>query len=131
MAFVPMLERIRYDGAYPTRERAAQALYAVLEALGPQLADAERMELAARLPVEAARTLTARRPGVRPRTSWDFVQDVAARTGGTPATARWDTGAVLLTVARLAGPDLVDRIIDGLPAGYGLLFGRTGLSRAA
>ncbi|MCZ4123103.1 DUF2267 domain-containing protein [Streptomyces sp. H39-S7] len=131
MAFVQMLERIRYDGAYPTRERAAQALHAVLGALGQQLIGDERVELAARLPHEAARTFASQVPATQPCTGRDFVQGVASRTAGTPATARWDTSAVLLTVARLAGPDLLDRIIAQLPAGYALLFGRRELSHAA
>lgn len=56
---------------------------------------------------------------------------IATRTGGTPATARWDTGAVLATVADLAGPDLLDRILTQLPSGYALLFGRAELVQAA
>lgn len=52
--------------------------------------------------------------------------DLAARTGGPPATARWDTGAVL---AHLAG--LLDRVLAQLPFGYALLLcGRAELVRA-
>lgn len=131
ISFVQMLERIRYDGAYPTRERAEKTLHAVLGALGRQLVGDERVELATCLPVEAAAIFAAQIPSTRPCTGWDFVQDVATHTGGTPATARWDTGAVFLTVADLAGRDLMDRIIDQLPDGYALLFGRTEFSRAA
>ncbi|MFD7094089.1 hypothetical protein [Streptomyces xanthophaeus] len=40
-----------------------------------------------------------------------------------PAVARWP-GAVL---ARLAGPDLLARILHKLPGGYALLFGETEL----
>jgi uncharacterized protein (DUF2267 family) len=130
-SFGQMLERIRYDGAYPTRERAEEALHAVLGALGQQVVGDERVQLAACLPIEAAVVFTTQVPATRPYTAGDFVQDVAARTGGSPATARWDTGAVFRTVADLAGPDLLDRIVDQLPPGYGLLFGRTGLSQAA
>ncbi|MGW6837034.1 hypothetical protein ACWGCI_27020 [Streptomyces sp. NPDC054949] len=38
--------------------------------------------------------------------------DVAARrTGATPAVARWDPGAVFAVVPRLAGPDLLARML--------------------
>ncbi|WCD91182.1 hypothetical protein KPP03845_200143 (plasmid) [Streptomyces xanthophaeus] len=43
-----------------------------------------------------------------------------------PAVARWP-GAVLAIVARLAGPDLLARILHKLPDGYTLLFGQTEL----
>ncbi|MFG2374014.1 DUF2267 domain-containing protein [Streptomyces sp. NPDC048504] len=129
--FHQMLERIRYEGAYPTRERAENVTRVVLEALGRQLTGDERVELAARLPVEAALDLTGQIPGPRPLTGWGFVKDLAARTGATPATTRWDTGAVLAVVGRLAGPSLLDRILAQLPSGYALLFGRAELTQPA
>ncbi len=133
MTFDQMLERVRYEGAYPTRERAEEVVRAVLAALGRQLTGEERVELAARLPVEAALAFTAEIPcndGER-LTGWGFVKDLAARTGGTAATTRWDTGAVLNTVAQLAGPELLTRVLAQLPSGYALLFGRAELTRAA
>ncbi|MVO88480.1 DUF2267 domain-containing protein [Streptomyces sp. p1417] len=129
--FHQMLEKIRYEGAYPTRERAEDVTRAVLEALGRQLTGDERVDLAARLPAEAARLFTGQIPDTRQLTGWGFVKDLAARTGGTPATARWDTGAVLCVVGRLAGPRLLDRILSALPGGYALLFGRAELLQAA
>ncbi|MEV6785931.1 DUF2267 domain-containing protein [Streptomyces sp. NPDC051098] len=131
MTFDQMLERIRYAGAYPTSERAAEAVHAVMTGLGRQLTGEERVELAARLPIEAAITFTAQIPAAEPLTGFGFVKEVAARTGGTPATARWDTGAVLATVADLAGPELLDRILAQLQPGYALLFGRAELVQAA
>ncbi|MFE3268048.1 DUF2267 domain-containing protein [Streptomyces sp. NPDC059215] len=129
--FDQMLERVRYEGAYPTRRQAEGVVRRVLEALGRQLTGDERVELAARLPHEAAAFLASQIPTARPLTGWGFVKDLAERTGGTPATTRWDTGAVLGVVARLAGDDLTDRIIRQLPDGYALLFGRAQLVRAA
>ncbi|MFF9007546.1 DUF2267 domain-containing protein [Streptomyces goshikiensis] len=129
MTFDRMLERVRYEGAYPTRERAAEAVHHVLATLGRQLTGDERADLAQCLPVEAALTLTAQIPDTRHLTGWGFVKDLAERTGATPATARWDTGAVLATVARLAGPDLLARILRRLPDGYALLFGQAELRR--
>ncbi|MFF1373342.1 DUF2267 domain-containing protein [Streptomyces virginiae] len=129
MTFDQMLERVRYEGAYPTRERAAEAVHDVLAALGRQLVGDERVDLAQCLPVEAALTLTAQIPDTEHLTGWGFVKDLAEHTNTTPATARWDTGAVLGVVARLAGPDLLTRTLRRLPDGYALLFGQTELRR--
>lgn len=131
MTYDQLLEQVRYEGAYPTRERAEKVTHAVLAALGRQLTGDERVELASRLPVEAALVFSVQIPGTQPLTGWDFVEDLAARTGGTPATARWDTGSVLAPVAQLAGPDLLTRTLDQLPPGYALLFGHAELAPAA
>ncbi|MER6089723.1 DUF2267 domain-containing protein [Streptomyces bluensis] len=126
-----LLERVRYEAAYPTRERAEEAVRLVLAGLGRQLTGDERVELAARLPADAAGILTAQIPDPQPLTGWAFVQDLAARTGAPLATTRWDTGSVLCAVAALAGPDLLTRILHQLPSGYALLFGRAELTPAA
>ncbi|HWU07826.1 MAG TPA: DUF2267 domain-containing protein [Streptomyces sp.] len=131
VTFDQMLETIRYEGAYPTRERAETVTHAVLAALGRQLSEDGRAGLAACLPAEAALTLTAQVRDPGPLTGWGFVKDLAVRTGGTPATARWDAGAVLAPVARLAGSGPLDRILAELPSGYALLFGRAELVQAA
>lgn len=131
MSYTQMLERVRYDGAYPTRERAEEVVSAVLAALGRRVPDEERVELAARLPREAARIFTSEAPDPEPLTGWAFVKDLAGRTGGTLATTRWDVGSVLTTVAQLAGPGLLDRTLAQLPPGFALLFGRAELTRAA
>lgn len=65
----------------------------MLGALGRQLADDERVELAACLPTKAALAFTSQIPDPQPFTGWGFVKDLATRTGTTPAVARWDTGA--------------------------------------
>lgn len=127
MTFEQMLERVRYEGAYPTLERAEEAVRTVLGALGRQVTGDERLDLAHRLPVEAALSLTAQIPATEQLTGWGFVKDMATRTGATPATARWDTGAVLAVVTRLAGPDLLARILRRLPGGYAILFGQAEL----
>ena len=130
-AYEHMLEKVRYDGAYPNREKAEEAVRLVLAGLGRQLTGDERVELAARLPHEAARILTAQVPDTRPLTGWAFVKDLAARTGASLATTRWDTGSVFSAVAACAGPDLLTRILHRLPSGYALLFGRAELTPAA
>ncbi|MFF8381037.1 DUF2267 domain-containing protein [Streptomyces sp. NPDC015661] len=129
MTFEQMLERVRYEGAYPTRKRAEEAVRTVLAALGRQLVGDERVDLAQCLPVEAALALTAQIPATEQLTGWGFIKDIATRTGTSPAIARWDTGAVFAVVTRLAGPDLLGRILHQLPDGYALLFGQAELSR--
>ncbi|MET7795565.1 DUF2267 domain-containing protein [Streptomyces decoyicus] len=131
MTFEQILEKVRYEGVYPTRERAEDAVRLVLSGLGRQLTGDERVELAARLPFEAASILTTQIPDTQPLTGWAFVKDLAGRTGATLARTRWDTGSVLTTVAALAGPDLLTRILRQLPSGYALLFGRAELTQAA
>ncbi|MFJ8542134.1 DUF2267 domain-containing protein [Streptomyces sp. NPDC093586] len=131
MSYGQMLEQVRYNGAYATRERAEQVVHAVLSALGRRVTGEERVELAARLPREAARIFAAQIPGADEMTGWAFVRDLATRTGGSLATTRWDVGSVLGVVARLAGPDLLDRLLAQLPSGYAILFGRAELIQAA
>jgi len=131
MTFEQMLERVRYEGAYPTRAQAEQRVRAVLAALGRQVTGDERVELAARLPYAAAAVFTGEIPAAEPLTGWDFVKDLASRTGATVATTRWDTGTVLRVVAQLADEELLSRILAQLPSGYALLFGRAELIQAA
>ncbi|MFD8654095.1 DUF2267 domain-containing protein [Streptomyces mirabilis] len=131
MSYEQMLEKVRYEGAYPTRERAEEAIRLVVAGLGRQLTGDERVELAARLPFEAARLLAAQIPDTQPLTGWAFVKDLAARAEASLATTRWDTGAVFAAVAALTGPDLLTRILHQLPSGFALLFGRTELTPAA
>ncbi|WP_329112148.1 DUF2267 domain-containing protein [Streptomyces sp. NBC_01353] len=130
-AYEEMLEKVRYEGAYPTRERADEAVRLVLAGLGRQLTGAERVDLAACLPLEAALVLTAQIPASQPLTGWSFVKDLAARTGASLATTRWDTGSVFSAVTAYARPDLITRILRQLPTGYALLFGRAELTPAA
>ncbi|MFD5634013.1 DUF2267 domain-containing protein [Streptomyces sp. NPDC127077] len=131
ITFDQMLEKVRYEGVYPTRRQARDVVRRVLESLGRQLTGDERVELAACLPQEAAGYLASQIPTGRPLTGWGFVKDLAERSGGTLATTRWDTGSVLGVVARLAGEGLTARIIGQLPDGYALLFGQAQLTRAA
>ncbi|MEU8996140.1 DUF2267 domain-containing protein [Streptomyces caniferus] len=130
-AYRQMLEKVRYEGAYPTREKADEAVRLVLSGLGRQLTGEERVDLASRLPLEAARLLTAQVPDLQPLTGWAFVKDLAARSGASLATTRWDTGSVFSAVAACAGPDLITRVLRQLPTGYALLFGQAELKPAA
>ncbi|GAA3506909.1 DUF2267 domain-containing protein [Streptomyces showdoensis] len=130
-AYEQMLERVRYEGAYPTRERADEAVRLVLAGFGRQLTGDERVDLAACLPLEAARVLTAQVPDPQPLTGWAFVKDLAARSGASLATTRWDTGSVFAAVRAHTGTGLVDRVLNQLPHGWALLFGQAELTPAA
>ncbi|GGP94229.1 hypothetical protein GCM10010215_20010 [Streptomyces virginiae] len=77
MTFEQMLERVRYEGAYPTRERAEESVRTVLAALGRQLVGDERVDLAQALPVEAALALTAQIPATERLTGWSCAAPVA------------------------------------------------------
>ena len=131
MTFEQMLAQVRYEGAYATRAQAEQAVHAVLAAFGRQVTGEERVKLAARLPYEAAVTFTSQVPAPEALTGWAFVKDLASSTGGSPATTRWDTGTVFRVLTRLAGEDLISRLLAQLPSGYALLFGRPELTQAA
>ncbi|WP_037624081.1 DUF2267 domain-containing protein [Streptomyces aureus] len=130
-AYEQMLEKVRYEGAYPDRERADEAVRLVLAGLGRQLTGEERVELAACLPLEAARVLTTQIPALQPLEGWDFVKDLAARSGASLATTRWDTGSVFAAVTAHAGRDLITRILHRLPTGWALLFGQAELKPTA
>ncbi|MFE9928573.1 DUF2267 domain-containing protein [Streptomyces sp. NPDC005533] len=130
-AYEQMLEKVRCEGAYPTRERAEEAVRVVLAGLGRQLTGDERVDLARCLPLEAACVLTAQIPDTRPLTGWDFVKDLATRVGASLATTRWDTGSVFAAVTAQAGPRLITRILHRLPTGWALLFGQAELAPAA
>ncbi|CAM5734600.1 hypothetical protein SBADM41S_01608 [Streptomyces badius] len=72
---------------------------------------------------------TAEVPAVKQLAGAAFVAELAERTGGTPATARWDAGVVLSQIAALVGDDLVAEAASCLPPGYALLFGGAGTPR--
>ncbi|MBM9510295.1 DUF2267 domain-containing protein [Actinacidiphila acididurans] len=127
MTYDALLEKVRYEGAYPTRQRAQEVTLQVLAALGRQITGDERVALAARLPLQAAQEFTRQVPAAEQLTGWGFVKDLARLSGTTPAVARWNTGTVFSVLARLTGPDLLDQILDQLPEGYALLFGRADL----
>jgi uncharacterized protein (DUF2267 family) len=129
--YTELVDKVRLEGAYRTWEQAEDAVRVVLSGLGRQLAGRERLDLAARLPLDAAFLLTSHSSEPGPLTGLGFVKDIAARTATTPGIARWDTGSVLTVVAALAGPDLVTRILARLPTGWALLFGRAELAPAA
>ncbi|WP_343244973.1 DUF2267 domain-containing protein [Streptomyces sp. SID14478] len=127
-AYTNLLEQIRYQGAYATLEQAERVAVTVLAALGEQLTGAERAEVGRQLPTEAARCLAQAAPSGTSVTAHAFVKNLAASTDAPYATTRWDVGSVLVSLARTLPPQLLDRILAQLPAGYALLFGKADLT---
>lgn len=130
MRWSDFVAKVRDRGQYPTVQEAERVSRIVLSALGGHLTGPERTELAVRLPEEGTRVLAGQIGTGKPLSGSQFVDSVAARIeGATPATARWDVSSVLSVVAEVAGDDLLGRIIDRLPPGYALLFGRAQLAQ--
>ncbi len=81
-------------------------------------------ELAARLPETYALILLNPLQAAEPLSPERFVRATAAWIqGATEKTALWDVGAVLSTVAAVAGEALLHEVLLQLPPGYDLLFG--------
>ncbi|MBB5939719.1 DUF2267 domain-containing protein [Streptomyces zagrosensis] len=130
MRFDELIKAVQEDGCYATAAEADEVTRTVLAALGRQLVGDERVVLARLLPAEAAHEFAAQIPATRRLTGGEFVDELAARTGLDPVTARWNAGSVLGVLARTAGPDLVRNILAQLPEGYALLFGQAQLAPA-
>ncbi|MDT3727061.1 DUF2267 domain-containing protein [Streptomyces sp. DSM 41972] len=131
-AWRELVDAVREAGQYATRPEAESVTRTVLSALGGHVVGDERVDLARALPEEAARVVASQVPATRQLTAAEFVDSVAARIeGATPATARWDVSSVLGVLPPLVGDELVTRILDQLPPGYALLFGRAELTPAA
>ncbi|WBB58299.1 DUF2267 domain-containing protein [Streptomyces sp. WMMC500] len=133
MRWTQFTAQVKDFGQYPTAREAERVTRVVLSALGGHLPPPERAELAARLPVEAARTLADQVPATRrPAGAAEFVESVALRIdGATTATARWDVSSVLCVIAEAVGDDdLLTRVLATLPPGFALLFGRADLTQA-
>ncbi|MFJ9461633.1 DUF2267 domain-containing protein [Kitasatospora sp. NPDC101447] len=126
-----LLRQVRTLGRYTTDEEAERALHAVLAVLGSQLTGEERCDLAAVLPERARAVFAAQIPLPEPVAAPAFVEAVARALNTSLAGARWDASSVLVALADLAGRQFTDRLLNGLPRGYALLFGRADLVAAA
>ncbi|AEN08396.1 Protein of unknown function DUF2267 [Streptomyces sp. SirexAA-E] len=126
-----LVEQVRYSGRYATSQEAEEVLRAVLPVLGAQVTGEERCELAAALPAEAATPLTRAIPHPRPLAAPAFVDAVAARLDCTGPQARWASATVLTLLGDHLGAAVTGRLLDALPRGYALLFGRAELTAAA
>ena len=128
MQWSEFLARVQEHGQYATTTEAERVSRVVLSALSNHLAGPERSELAACLPQEARRILSAPQDPSTPLPAAEFVDRLVERLeGATAATARWDASSVLGTIADLIDPQLLNRLIAKLPPGWALLFGRAQL----
>ncbi|MFJ2866470.1 DUF2267 domain-containing protein [Kitasatospora sp. NPDC087314] len=117
--------RVVERGEYRNEGEAEHAIRVVLALLGEHLVGTARADLADALPETYAGILRDAGPAAEPLTAERFVRGVGGWIdGATEATAPWDIGAVLSTLVDLAPRDVVDRVVEQLPDGYDLLFGR-------
>jgi uncharacterized protein (DUF2267 family) len=119
------LAEVEERGEYPGPAEAERAARVVLGLLGAHLVGQVRADLAARLPETFALILLNPLQAREPLTPERFVRAAAEWIeGATEKTAAWDVGAVLSVTADAAGEQLTARILQQLPDGYDLLFGR-------
>ncbi|MCG6500009.1 DUF2267 domain-containing protein [Kitasatospora sp. A2-31] len=124
------LDRVQERGEYDTPQEAERCARVVLALLGAHLVGGVRADLAARLPETLALVLLNPLEAAEPLSPDRFVRATAAWIeGATEATALWDIGAVLSTVAEAAGDDLMQQVLLQLPPGYDILFGRPAAGR--
>lgn len=129
MNYDEFLAQVRERGEYPSRDEAQRVSTAVLEVLASRLTPGEAGDLAAQLPGELPRVLTAPRNGAAERFGVDeFCRRVAERVGGSPPTAEWDASAVLSTIADSVSGGELNHVLSQLPSGYAPLFGKAELS---
>jgi uncharacterized protein (DUF2267 family) len=121
------LDRVADRGEYRSEYEADRAARVVLALLGAHLLGQVRAVLAARPPEQYALILLNPLSAAEPLNAERFVRATAAWIeGATEATALWDIGAVLSVVADAAGEELMEEILEQLPADWPPLFGRPG-----
>ncbi|MQS14857.1 DUF2267 domain-containing protein [Streptomyces kaniharaensis] len=126
-----LIQQVRRLGRYPSDEEAERVLDTVLAVLGSQLTGDERCELAAVLPERARAVFASQVPLPEPVAAPAFVEAVARGLNTSLTSARWDASSVLAALASLGGERLTDRVLNHLPRGYALLFGRADLAATA
>ncbi|WP_252190332.1 MULTISPECIES: DUF2267 domain-containing protein [unclassified Rhodococcus (in: high G+C Gram-positive bacteria)] len=120
------LSRVREYGEYDSLGEATRVTTVVLRKLGARLTPGKVRALAAQLPPLARNALGPIEDG---RSAPDFgVEEfrhrIAQALDAHPATAEWDTSAVLATVAQAVDDDCLRTVLGSLPEGFAPLFGR-------
>ncbi|MET8815244.1 DUF2267 domain-containing protein [Streptomyces sp. NPDC004549] len=124
-----LTDAVREAGQYGTRAEAAAVTHTVLTALAALVPLEDREPLTATLPPEAANPLLTQPPTPHPLTAREFVDSIAAEMDVPSATGRWHVTSVLTALSHQS-PGAATRLIDCLPRGYALLFGRAELAMA-
>ncbi|MER6566111.1 DUF2267 domain-containing protein [Streptomyces sp. NPDC001093] len=129
MRYDEFLARVRERGEYDSQDEAAEVTEAVLGVLAQRIGPGEIDDLASQLPGPLGPGLADAKQG-RPEGFGieEFHRRVAERIGGRPGTARWDTGAVLTTVADSVSGGELNQVLSQLPSSYATLFGKAELA---
>lgn len=131
--------KVRERGNYESVAEAERVTNAVLGLLGRRLAGGEAKDLAAQLPPEVQQPLLAVRAeagesSADERSAGDgfgveeFLTRAASELDATAETAKWDTSAVLTTVAEAITGGELNQVLTQLQPGYAELFGKPELS---
>ena len=125
MPWQSFLAEIQERGEYAGPEVAERAARIVLDLLGTHLVGQVRADLAARLPETYTLILLNPLEAREPLTPERFVRAAAAWLDSpSEKIAARDVSAVLSVTADAAGEQLMAEILQQLPDGYDLLFGR-------
>lgn len=129
MKYDEFLAEVQQLGEYDSREEAERVTRAVLEMLAERLTGSEAEDLAAQLPDQMGDFLQTQSSAGRSLGVDEFLSEVAERLGGASAeTARWDTSAVLTTVAKSIDGGQLNHVLSQLPTNYAVLFGHPELA---
>ncbi len=129
MRYDDFLAAVRDRGEYRDQQDAERVSRAVLGALGERLGGGEPEDLTAQLPDELSDVLL-----VQPRRgesvgAEEFLQRVGDQLDeAAPEPARWDSSAVLSTVAESIEGGELNHLLSQLPSGYATLFGHPELA---
>ena len=118
------LSTVRDRGSYADRTEAEQVTRAVLAVLGRRLGADVAKDVAVQLPVGLQESLTNTAGPVEGFGPDAFLSRVAQALGTSIATAKWDVGAVLSTLADALSVDQLAQLMGVLGPGYAILFGQ-------
>ncbi|WP_267640788.1 DUF2267 domain-containing protein [Haloarchaeobius amylolyticus] len=121
MQFSEFLGQVQHRLSLPGEGEALRATRATLTTLGERLQAGEANDLAASLPMEIDRFLTAAEPGQRFDFA-EFVTRVAERSDTEPQDAVYQAKQVVALVAESVAPGELAQVRGQLPDDYDPLF---------
>ncbi|GAA2361345.1 hypothetical protein GCM10009854_45840 [Saccharopolyspora halophila] len=123
------IANVRRLGEYDSTQHADHVTRCVLGVLGARMTDEEAGDLAAQLPGDLGAALRSEPEPMPTLSAEQFTSAVAARLdGASNETARWDTSAVLATVAESIDGGELNQVLSQLPSGYATFFGHPELA---